>query len=84
MVELAADTARYHSFDEKSLRLSMSEITRNSYRDGTTVNEALKEDWKRGISHAMADGTTSHHEERHLRLLRVQLVLNPPRPTPTL
>ncbi len=30
MVKLAADAARYHSFDEKSLRLSMAEMARNS------------------------------------------------------
>ena len=43
MVGLAADAARSHDFDEKSLRLSLAEIARNSYGDGSTVNEALEE-----------------------------------------
>ena len=53
MVGLAADAARSHDFDEKSLQLSLAEIARNSsYADGSTVNEALEEGWKRGIDHA--------------------------------
>ena len=39
MVELAAEAARSHSFDEKCPRLSLAEIARNSYGDSTTVNQ---------------------------------------------
>ena len=44
-VELAADAARTHNFDETSLRLSLADIAGNSYGDGATatVNEALEE-----------------------------------------
>ena len=59
MVEFAAEAARTHNFDEKNLRLSLAEIARTSYEDGTTVNQALEEGWKRGVGHAMADGIVS-------------------------
>ena len=44
MVGLAAEAARSRSLDEKTLRLSMTEIAKNFYGDGNTVNEALEED----------------------------------------
>ena len=56
MVELAADAARTHNFDEKSLRPSLAEIASSSYEDGGTVNQAPEEGWKRGVGHAMGDG----------------------------
>ena len=43
ILQLAADAARTHSFDEKSLRLSLAEIAQRSYGDGDTVNKALEE-----------------------------------------
>ena len=75
MVELAADAARSHSFDEKSLRLSLAEIVRNSYGDGNTVNQALEKGWKRGVAHAMADGIITQAEETKLREFRDRLAL---------
>ena len=75
MVELAADAARSHNFDEKSLRLSLAEIARNSYGDGNTVNQALEEGWKQGIAHAMADGIITQAEETKLREFRDRLAL---------
>ena len=55
-VDAAADTAKTKRFDEKTLRLTLPRIDRNSYGDGATVNQALEEDWKIGADHAMADG----------------------------
>ena len=75
MVELAADAARSHAFDEKSLRLSMADIARNSYGDGNTVNEAIEEGWKRGVGHAMADSIITQAEEAKLREFRDRLAL---------
>ena len=66
MVQIAADAARTHSFDEKSLRLSLAEIAHNCHGDGPTVNEALEEGWKRGVAHAMADGIISQHQENNI------------------
>ena len=56
MVNQAADAARTHSFDEKSLRLTLAEIAHRSYGDRNTVNQALEEGWKQGVAHSMADG----------------------------
>ena len=38
MVQLDADAARPHAFDEKSLRITLTEIARRSYGGGATVN----------------------------------------------
>ena len=38
MVSLAAEATRTHSFDEKTRRLTLAEIAKNSYGDGTTSN----------------------------------------------
>ena len=76
MVELATQAARSHNFDENSLRLTLAETARNSYGDGTTVNQALEEGWKQGVAHAMADGIISQNEETRLREFRDQLALD--------
>ena len=38
MVRLAADAAASPQFDEKSLRLPLAEISRQSFGDGSTAN----------------------------------------------
>ena len=43
MVNLAAEAARTHRFDEKALRLALPEIARRSRRDGATLNQVLEE-----------------------------------------
>ena len=62
MVELAAQPAASPYLDEKSLRLSSVEISERPYGDGNTINLALEEGWKQGVSHAMADGIVTHTE----------------------
>ena len=46
MVLIAADAARPHDFDEKTLRLALAEIAIRSQGDGDMVNAALEESWK--------------------------------------
>ena len=77
MVQLAAQTAASRTFDEKTLRLSLAEIARRSYGDGTTVNQALEQGWKQGVDHSMADGIVSQAEETRLREFRDRLALDP-------
>ena len=77
MVQLAAQAAASHTFDEKTLRLSLAEIARRSYGDGTTVNQALEQGWKQGVDHSMADGIVSQAEEARLREFRDRLALDP-------
>ena len=74
-VQLAADAARSHASDEKSLRLSLADIARNSYGDGATVNQALEEGWKQGVGHAMADSIITQAEEIKLREFRERFAL---------
>ena len=63
MVELAADAARSHEFHPNSLQVSLAEIARRSYGNGSTVARALEEGWRRAVSHAAADGSITHEEE---------------------
>ena len=49
MVNLAAEAARDHSFNEKDLRLTLAGIAGRSHGDGNTVNLALEEGWTRGV-----------------------------------
>lgn len=76
MVALAAEAARTHSRGGKTLRLSLSEIARRSFGDGASVNQALEEGWKLGVSHSMADGILTQQEETLLREFRDRLALD--------
>ena len=76
MVELARDAAQSRNFDEKTLRISLAQIAKDSYGDGTTVNQALETGWKLGVDHAMADGIVSQAEEARLREFRNRLALD--------
>ena len=62
MITLAADAARTHTFDEKTLRLALVDIAKRSYGNGTTVNQALEEGWKQSVAHSMADGILTRDE----------------------
>ena len=65
MVRLAADAARSHEFNPNSLRVSLAEIARRSFRDASTVARALEEGWRRAVRHAAADG--SIHSRRGIQ-----------------
>ena len=55
MTALAAKAAQDHTFNEKTLRLTLAAIAKRSYGDDSTVNQALEEGWKRGAAHSVAD-----------------------------
>ena len=76
MVHLASDAARSHEFHPNSLQVSLAEIARRSFGDGSTVNQALEEGWRRALRHAAADGSITHEEEMRLRRFRDRLGLN--------
>ena len=76
MIELAADAARSHEFNPNSLQVSLAEIAMRSYGNGTTVNQALEEGWRRAVRNAAADGSITHEEEFRLRRFRDRLGLN--------
>ena len=75
MAAITAEAARTHSFDEKNLRLTLTDISHQSYGDDATVNQALEEGWKQGVAHSMADGIMSQIEETKLREFRDRLAL---------
>ena len=77
MIHIAAEAAKTHVFDEKTLRLTLAEVARRSYGDGATVNEALEEGWKQGVAHSMADGILTQQEETLLREFRDRLAMDP-------
>ena len=76
MVRLAGFAARSHEFNPNSLRVSLAEIARRSFRDASTVARALEEGWRRAVRHAAADGSITHEEEVRLRRFRERLGLN--------
>ena len=76
MVELAADAAKSHEFNPNSLRVSLAEIARRSYGDGSTFHQALEEGWRRAVRKAAQDGSITHEEEFRLRRFRDRLGLN--------
>ena len=75
MITLAADAARIHTFDEKTLRIALVDIAKRSYGNGTTVNQAPEEGFRQGVAQAMADGIITRDEEERLRAFRDRLAL---------
>ena len=75
MVNLAAQAATSSNFDENAFRTALTDIARNSYGDGTTVERALEEGWRRGVQRAAADGTITREEESSLRDFRDWLAM---------
>ncbi|MYC37030.1 MAG: hypothetical protein F4X66_08980 [Chloroflexi bacterium] len=76
MVALADEAARTHTLDEKTLQLSLAEISRRSLGDGNTVNQVLEEGWKQVVTHSMADSILTQSEETLLREFRDRLTLD--------
>ena len=76
MVKVAYVAARSHEFHPNSLHVSLAEITRRSFGDGSTFNRALEEGWRRAVKHAAADESITHEEEVRLRRFRDRLGLN--------
>ena len=54
----------------------MAEIAKRSFGDGSTVNQALEEGWRRAVRKAAADGSITHEEEFRLRRFRDRVGLN--------
>ena len=65
------------------VRLTIADIVRRSYGDGSTVNQALEVGWKQGVAHTMADAIISPDEEDRLKEFENQMALMPvPKPIP--
>ena len=76
MVRLASGAARSHEFNPNSIQVSLAEIAKRSFGNGSTVARALEEGWRRAVRNAAADGSITHEEKFRLRRFRDRLGLN--------
>ena len=75
MIQLAAQAASTHSFNETALRQTLQIIAQHSHATGEDIDRALKEGFSQGVAHAMSDGIISRQEEEQLRAFRDSLAL---------
>ena len=75
MVQLAAQAAAAHSFNEVALRQSLQAIAQRCYATDLDIEQALEEGFARGISQALTDGIMIRDEENRLRAFRDHLAL---------
>ena len=57
MVQLAAQAASAHTFNETALRQTLGAIAQRSHATGEDIDRALEEGFRQGVAQAMADGT---------------------------
>ena len=75
MVQLAAQAAAAHSFNEVALRQSLQAIAQRCYATDLDIEQALEEGFARGIAQALTDGIMIRDEENRLRAFRDHLAL---------
>ena len=75
MVQLAAQAAAAHSFNEVALRQSLQAIAQRCYATDLDIEQALEEGFARGIAQALTDGIMTRDEEDRLHAFRDHLAL---------
>ena len=75
MVQLAAQAASAHTFNEAALRQTLQAIARRSRATGEDIEQALEEGFRQGVAQAMSDGIITRDEEERLRTFRDRLAL---------
>ena len=75
MVQLAAQAASAHTFNEAALRQTLGAIAQRSRATGEDIDRALEEGFRQGVAQAMADGIITRDEEERLRAFRDRLAL---------
>ena len=75
MVQLAAQAASAHTFNEAALRQTLQAIAQRSRATGEDIDRALEEGFRQGVAQAMADGIITRDEEERLRAFRDRLAL---------
>ena len=75
MVQLAAQAASAHTFNEAALRHTLQAIANRSRTTGEDIDRALEEGFQQGVAQAMADGIITRDEEERLRVFRDRLAL---------
>ena len=72
MVQLAAQAAAAHTFNEVALRQSLAQ---RCYATDLDMEQALEEGFARGVAQALTDGIMTPDEEDRLRAFRDHLAL---------
>ena len=75
MVQLTAQVAITHTFNETALRQTLSAIAQRSRATGEDIDRALEEGFRQGVTQAMSDGILTRQEEERLRTFRDSLAL---------
>ena len=75
MVQLAAQAASAHTFNEAALRQTLGAIANRSRATTEDIDRALEEGFRQGVAQAMADGILTRDEEERLRAFRDRLAL---------
>ena len=75
MVQLAAQAASAHTFNEAALRQTLQAIAQHSRATGEDIERALEEGFAQGVAQAMSDGIITRDEEERLRAFRDRLAL---------
>ena len=75
MVQLAAQAASAHTFNEAALRQILQAIAQRSRATGEDIDRALEEGFRQGVAQAMSDGIITRDEEERLRAFRDRLAL---------
>ena len=75
MVQLAAQAAAAHTFNEAALRQTLSDIAQCSRATGEDIDRVLEEGFQQGVTQAMSDGILTRQEEEQLRTFRDRLAL---------
>ena len=63
MVQLAAQTASAHTFNEAALRQTLGAVANRSRATGEDIERAFQEGFRQGVASAMADGILTRDEE---------------------
>ena len=75
MIQLAAQAAAAHSFNEAALRQTLQAIAQRSRAADQDIDRALEEGFRQGVAQAMSDGILTRQEEDRLRDFRDSLAL---------
>ena len=75
MVQLAAQAASAHTFNEAALRRTLQAIAQRSRATDEDIERALEEGFRQGVAQAMSDGIITRQEEERLRTFRDNLAL---------
>ena len=75
MIQLAAQAAGTHTFNQAALRQTLGAIAQRSRATNEDINQALEQGFAQGVTQAMSDGILTRQEEERLRTFRDNLAV---------